>query len=72
MDLHANDKNINQNEDDKKTINNLMLQSRIKFHDVKRQTNQSLFDNQGPELFSQTIYKHVKAVNKGVVDYDDK
>ncbi len=39
MDLHANEKNINQNEEDKKTINNLMLQSRIKFRDVKRQTN---------------------------------
>jgi hypothetical protein len=53
--MDANNNDINQIEDETKRINNFMLQSRINFHEIKRQTNQSIFENRDHDLFSKTI-----------------
>ena len=56
--MDANNNDINQIEDETKRINNFMLQSRINFHEIKRQTNQSIFENRDHDHFSKTIQKN--------------
>ena len=56
--MDANNNDINQIEDETKRINNFMLQSRINFHEIKRQTNQAIFENRDHDHFSKTIQKN--------------